>query len=151
MTWTTRLALSSDLPAVLEMCEAGVAENAPHIPFSRAAAEATFYRYLYAADPTIFVAERDGRVSGVAACSLHKYLFAPDIFVVLDTIYVRPDSRGTRAAACLVEQFLEWGQSLGAREWHAGTSTDRDAEASMRFFARFGAQPAGGSVKWIRR
>lgn len=131
------------------MVRDGAREFMPHVPFCEKTTRTRFRESITTAHPTTFVCvkRRSGRLTGFLVCSMHEYLFSPRLHVILDTIYVRPDSRGTRAAASLAEQFVEWAKRLGALEAYMGVGHGQHIERTARFFERLGAQRVGWSMR----
>lgn len=145
-----RLALKEDKEAVLDLARMQVEETLPHLDFVYEIAEETFDNAINYADPTIFVAEHKGEVVGYLLGLLEGYAFTSGNFIVQEVLYVRPDMRGTRAAACLTKEFLRWGDIVGAREWIFGISNKFQPERTARFFEHFGAERVGIYLKKVR-
>lgn len=147
-----RLALRTDEAAVLGLARMQVEETLPHLDFNEDVARETFEQAVKYADPTIFVVEGPGReVIGYLMAFAHGYAFTSGLFVVQEAIYVRPDKRGTRAAAHLVKQFVQWGEHMQAREIIFGISNGFQPERTARFFeAVAGAKVMGHYLKRVR-
>lgn len=145
-----RLIMPQDKEAGLELARMQVEETLPHLDFDYDIAEETFESAINHADPTIFVAEHKGEVVGYLLAMLEGYAFTSGVFVTQEVIYVRPDMRGTRAAACLTKEFFRWGEIVGAREWILGISNKFQPERTARFFEHFGAERVGYSLKKVR-
>lgn len=143
----SRLALAEDREAVLALGALEATELAA-VPFCPEHAGRMFDRAVSQATPTLFVVERrpDRQAVGFAVCAAYEYLFSPRLHVVLETIFVRPDSRGTRAAASLLSAVTGWARIVGASEIFLA-SAGRDQERHARFFARLGAVPTGTAMK----
>lgn len=138
-----RLAIRSDLPAIHELGRAMVAEFRPRVGYDEAVATATFDRYLECAEPTIFVAEQNREIVGVLIARAPEYLYASGFFVTQEVFYIRPDKRGTRAAAELARLFNEWADRLGPSEVYMGVATGYRAEQTARLMQRYGFKPVG--------
>lgn len=150
-----RLPLESEEDAVIDLVRMDAAETVPHLPFSEDRARATFRRYLETANPTVFVVEDNREIVGFLTAYLTDYTFADGFYVAQDVIYVRPDKRGTRAAAHLVKTLRDWGFGLGATEVFAGIangykSNKLTPERTARFMGHFGFQPVGQLLRMIR-
>jgi L-amino acid N-acyltransferase YncA len=141
--------MPEDEAAVLGLAEMQVMETLPHLDFDLATTRATFLSAVEHASPTLFVVEEARKVIGYAMCLLENYAFAAGRFVVLEAIYVRPDRRGTRAAASLVTRFFEWGKTVGAKESILGIANGFQPERTARFFEHLGAQRVGMYLKRI--
>lgn len=146
----TRLAMEYDRDAVLDMAAAQVAETLPHLDFERDLASETFDQSINFADPTIFVAEQGGELIGYLMGLMEGYAFTSGVFVVQEVLYVRPDKRGTRAAAALLQEFVRWGETLGARECIFGISNGFQPDRTAKFMEHLtGAKQVGVYLKKV--
>jgi GNAT superfamily N-acetyltransferase len=77
--------------------------------------ETTFAR-LNSADEDIFglVAERDGRIVGIAHCIVHRSTWAKGNYVYLNDLFVSPDVRGSGAGRALIEAIYKRADDMGA-------------------------------------
>lgn len=146
-----RLALPADEDACVELARFQVEETLPHLDFDEATTRRTFQRYLDTADPTIFVAVEKGAVIGHLMALMHTYAFTSGLFTVQEVLFVRPDKRGTRAAALLMDEFTRWSDQLGARENIGGNSNKFHSERTAKFLSRFGFEIVGYSMKRVPR
>lgn len=146
----TRLIMPGDEQAFLDMGHAQVRETVPEKEFDRERATRVFRASIEKAHPTIFVAEQQGALIGYLAAALCEYSFATGIYVEQRVLYVRPDKRGSRAAASLVLEFIRWGDEVGAEEWLFGVSNGREIERTARFFEKFGAKRVGYHLRKVR-
>lgn len=144
-----RLPTTDDEDAVVDLVRENVDEFLPHLEFSERRMRETFRRGMGEADPTLFLADDDGDLVGFLLAVILDYAFCDGIFVAQEVIYVRPDKRGSRAAAKLVQAFVQWGDGLGAKEHHFGISNFFQPDRTARFFEHFGARPAGYFLKRI--
>jgi len=147
-----RLAVATDEEAVVGLARMQVEETLPHLDFSEAATRETFTNAIKWADPTIFVCEGPGReVIGYLMALANGYAFTSGLFVVQEALYVRPDKRGTRAAAFLVKHFVQWGERMQAREIIFGISNGFRPDRTARFFElTVNAKPVGFYLKKVR-
>jgi len=146
-----RLAMPEDKDAVLSLAALQVAETLPHLDFSYELAEETYDQGMKHADPTFFVVEDKREVIGYLMGIMESYAFTTGIFVVQEVLFVRPDKRGTRAAALLIKEFDRWGEIVGAREWIYGISNKFQPERTARLFEKLtGAEPVGIYLKKTR-
>lgn len=147
-----RLALASEEDAVINLARMQVEETLPHLDFDEAVTRQTFKNYLTLADPTIFVADDHGEVVGYMMALAQAYAFTSGLFVVQEALYVRPDYRGTRAAARLVSIFVQWGERLKAREIIFGIANGFQPERTAKFFEHVaGAETVGVYLKKVVR
>jgi len=138
-----RLALESDRAAIHELGRMMVDEFRAHVGYDEAVANKTIDSYLLGAEPTIFVAEQSRQVIGLLLARTPPYLYASSFFVTQEVFYIRPDKRGTRAAAELARLFNEWADRLGPSEVYMGVATGYRAEQTACLMKRFGFKPVG--------
>ena len=143
-----RLALEEDFNDIFEMAALYTAEVLPEHKVEFNACRRTMDDYLETASPTIFVCEGKNRaLVGFTLAYVHKFAFKSALFTVQEIIYVKPENRGSRAAALLTQTFVEWSDNLGAEECIAGNSNGFRSERTARFFQRFGFEHVGYSLK----
>lgn len=146
-----RLALESDEDALIDMaraaCEAERTVN-PSIPeFSERRARAVFRGYLDECTCTVFVAERRREPVGMLVATFDEYLFSDGLYTTQQVIYVKPDMRGTRAAAALMGELERWSRTLGAREITGGVESQFQPERTERFLRRLGYETFGAFMR----
>lgn len=144
-----RLAMEWDRADLLGLFRSHAEEFAAHLGFDEDRANAALDQSLSTGSPVCFVAESDGEVIGYVTGRIVDYPYAAGHFVTHELLYVRPDKRGTRAAAKLIREFIQWGEIVGAREVFCGTSTDYKAERVARLFEHFGLRRVGASLKKV--
>ena len=132
-----RLATEADVEIVVAMARDAVETTKPHHVFSEAKLIECFARYLVTANPTFFLVERRGEVIGFLQAEIGGYDFTDGLFTVQKTLYVRPESRGSRAAAVLMSHLVEWSRGLGAKEIFGGVDNGFHVEQTSRFLERF--------------
>ena len=142
-----RLAYESDEDIVTEMCRANVSETRPHLTFNEGRCRATFKNYLTFADPTVFVADEKGEVIGLLVCNFYEHRGADGHTAVQEVLYVRPDKRGTRAAALLMKELVNWAETIGANEIVGGNDNEFNSERTARFLEHFGFKRVGYAMR----
>lgn len=142
-----RLAVESDRAAVLVLGQMMSLEKAPHLTFDVGRAHASFDRHFFDPGLTLFVAETDGEIVGFLMALRTPYAAHTGFFVHQELFYVRPDKRGTRAAASLFRAFNAWADSLNPEEVFAGVATGHRPEVAARWMRRFGFEPVGPSMR----
>lgn len=150
MTMFARLRIEADEDAVVALARMQVEETLPHLDFDEATARRTFRRAIEFSDSTFFVVEQNREVIGFLQAMMYPYSFTTGIFVSQEVIYVRPDKRGTRAAALLLVEFGRWADMLRARESFTGIANGFKVEKTAKFMKRFGYEPVGYSMRRIR-
>lgn len=149
MPMCVRLALEEDIDDLAEMTRAALAEARPWLEYDDHKARETFWSYIDTADPTIFVAEDEDGLAGFVVASINEYRMSGGLFILHEVFFVRPEKRGTRAAARLIEHLLEWGQSLGAVEIIGGNDSNLKSDKVARFLERFGFEPVGYAMRKV--
>lgn len=148
MTWTVRLATPEDYDAVVDMSEMNRQESCPDQVWSDDRMwETYFVEYLRDSQCIIFVVEKDGDVCGFLLTGLYHYRAFHGLFSVQEVLFVRPDKRGTRAAALLMKKLIEWSREAGAREVIGGNDNEVHSEQTARFLSRFGFRHHGYAMK----
>lgn len=144
-----RLALESDIDAIVEMARMNIEETCPEIGFDEAVCRETCYGYLEHASPTMFVAERDRRVVGLLVAEMHAYRASAGLFTTQEVLFVRPEHRGTRAAVALMKHLITWSKMLGAKEIIGGNDNDFQSERTARFLEHFGFERVGFAMRRV--
>lgn len=93
----------------------------------------------------VSIAEQDGEPCGFIAGAVSRFVFSTDFYIVHDIFYVRPESRGSRAAFLLVNAFCDWGRGIGARHAMIGVHTGLRPEVTGRFYEKLGFRFIGGN------
>lgn len=140
---SARLARPSDYPAFEALARAAHEESLPYVPYSEAKVRESFGSYLKSAHPTITVVEADGELVGFMSQSINEYPSGVGLYTTQDVIFVRPDRRGTRAAAHLLRWFVDWSDELGALESTGGIDNSLHTERTAKFLGRFGFENVG--------
>ena len=147
-----RLALQTDEDAVVALARMQVEETLPHLDFDEGITRNTFRDSIQYAHPTIFVAEENREVVGYLMALMHGYAMAAGVYVAQEVLYVRPDKRGTRAAVKLIDIFVQWGETVGAKEISFGISNKFQPERTARLFQlRTGAEQVGIYLKRVTK
>jgi GNAT superfamily N-acetyltransferase len=139
----TRLIAETDFDGLVALARRGVADHLPQHKFNEQKLRGVLAASLATADPTVFVVETSVGLVGFAAVSLADYPYTTGFFATVDVVYVRPDKRGTRAAALLVRSVVDWADHMGAKETFAGPATGFQVEQTSRLLQRFGFNPVG--------
>lgn len=138
-----RLATESDR-GVLHLLAREMTETyRPNLVYDEEIANRTFDSYLRMANPTFFVAEENREVVGFLLAMTSRFLFSSGEIASQEVFYVRPDKRGTRAAASLADIFNQWADRLAVSEVHMGVATGHRAEVAARFMRAYGFSPVG--------
>lgn len=138
-----RLALESDLERFVELSRLAVEESAPHVGFDADVVRQTFHRYLYTANPTIFLIDDNREVPAFLLATMSQYRFFPSLFTTQEVLFVHPAKRGTQAAALLVGELVRWSERLGAVEITGGNDNGLFSEKTARLLEHFGFERVG--------
>lgn len=98
----------------------------------------TFSRMVDRGQPDQFglVAERDGRLVGIAHCILHRHGWRPEGVCYLQDLYVAPERRGLGTGRLLIEAVYAAADALGRSEVYWLTEIDNDV--ARRLYDRIG-------------
>lgn len=141
-----RLIMPEDAFDVLNIAREHAEEARPDMRFSPKRAQQMIERSLHTGDPTIFVAERDGKLLGYLGARIYDYFFTGGFFVAQEVFYVRSQHRGSRAATVLIQEYLAWGKRMDAREYHFDISHPKTAERAVQLIGKFGGVPNGTNI-----
>lgn len=143
-----RLAAPADLDAFLELAATAHAESLPHVPYSEAKVRETFGRYLAGAHPTITVACVKDEIVGFMSQTISEYPSGIGLYTTAEVVFVRPDKRGSRAAALLLRWFTDWSDNVvGAVESTGGNDNSLRSEQTTKLLSRFGFEQVGIFVR----
>lgn len=142
-----RLARKEDEAELLAMIRENMAATRPELRFNEGRARQTFHDYITLASPTIFVCEAGERPIGLMVCDFAEHRAADGHFAVQEVLYVRPDKRGTRAAALLMHELIAWARTIGANEIIGGNDNESHSDRTARFLERFGFKRVGHSMR----
>lgn len=151
MTCQVRLIMPQDINEVFSLARLAIEEAFPHLEFDADRAVDLFTRSVVHGDPLGLVAEIDGEIVGMFAARIHAYAFASGLFVQDEIFYVRPDKRGSRAAAKMLREYIRWGEEdVGAKEIFLGTNSQIRSERTSALYEYFGARRIGFLHRIVR-
>lgn len=110
-----RLAHEGEATAVISMALAAAREHRVD-KISLIKLHKAYRSYLEDANPTIFVAVKGGKLAGCLAARICEYDHCDGLFTTQRLLYVLPAYRGTRVAASLMSNWVDWSRQLGAAE-----------------------------------
>ncbi len=138
-----RLALEEDTETIVELARMNCDLSTPHLTFSADKVRETVRSYIDHASPTMFVVEDQREVIALLVATINEYRHATGLYTTQEVIFVRPDKRGSRAAAILTKELIRWSKSLGAIEITGGNDNKFNSERTARFLAHFGFEQVG--------
>lgn len=142
-----RLALESDADAIVSMARTNMEQTRPTLTFNEDRCRKTIRNYLDLASPTIFVAESKGEVIGMLVCDFYEHRAADGHAAVQEVLFVRPDKRGTRAAALMMKELVAWAEIVGANEIVGGNDNEFNSDRTARFLGHFGFKRVGHAMR----
>lgn len=171
---TVRLAVESDIPAILEMGRAMVDESPRWRPMPyaaekvetmcrlsieqggafvaevsdmapRCAAEVFTWEREHPGEPLIPLGE--SRLVGVVLGLLAQHWFSTTWYAGTLAVYVVPAYRGRGTFQALVAHFEEWGAQSGALEWCVGVHTGLDDARMAAAYRHLGYFDAGINLR----
>ena len=144
-----RPAIAADEDAVVEIIREAIPEVFPRAEFSEARARETFSWVIHKPPCVGFVVEDFSGIIGFSICSFETLPFSDGSFSEQRAIFVRPDKRGTRAAAELVQAFERWTVHLRPVVADINLASDRRPEETARFMRRFGFKSVGHLLRKV--
>lgn len=141
-----RLAMPYEVEAIVEMARDNM-KTRPDLDFDEARVRLTCYRYLAEANPTIYVVDENKLPIAFLLVTVARNRFAAGHYMTQDVLYVRPDKRGTRAAALLMEHMLREAERLQVTEIVGGNDNSFNSERTARFLEHFGFERVGFSMR----
>ena len=139
-----RLYEDRDIPQIVLLCHRMRAESmVPYPPMD----EAVYRKKLKALGGAylLVVAETGGEVVGFMGGIVAGWLFTDRHFVAHEIFYVRPESRGTKAALMLITALETWAVEQGAERVTIGVHTGVNIAATHRFYHKLGYAFMGGN------
>lgn len=108
------------------------------ISYSRAKVADMLARLVAQPWGLLLVAEQDGEIIGAIAAMALPHWASDDILVEELSFFMKPEHRGSLAAARLICSFKKWAELKGGVWAHAGTSTGVEAERTAKLYERLG-------------
>lgn len=122
-------------------------EKKPHLKYDAEKVGKGLSRFLAGDNSLWLVCEGEQEIVGFLIAFKMNYLAHAGFFIIQEIFYVRPDNRGTRAAASLFAEFNRWADRQHPEEVFAGTSTGLNSKAVARWMRLFGFELVGPSMR----
>ncbi|TAN76894.1 MAG: GNAT family N-acetyltransferase [Magnetospirillum sp.] len=136
----------ADLRAMLDLGRLLHAESRYRtLPVDEARLLAMGRRALETRNPGLILAERDGRIVGMAVVALGEHFFSPALCATVQMIYVAPEARGGASAVKLIRGLRTWAKQAGAHDLHINVTTGIKADKTDRMLRRMGFRQTGGN------
>lgn len=142
-----RLATKGDEEQIVAMAPAAVAESFPHLNYCEERWRNTFQVYLETSEIVFFVAEENREVVGFNVIAWGESAFSDSLFAEQRVIYVKPEKRGTRAAAELVMAYSQWAERLGITDVDIHLANGRRTKQIVRYMRQFGFESVGAALR----
>jgi len=113
-----------------------------HLPFNAAKVAAQFVNWMGDPDVRVFCYDQKGQKVGLLVASVGTHWFSDGLGAWDHLYYVKPDARGSFAAARLFQAFTAWAKAQGAVDLWPGVSTG--SAAAVTFYRRLGLEEVGG-------
>jgi GNAT superfamily N-acetyltransferase len=146
MNLDVRLARETDRDALRAMGEAMQAELRPDLPYDDERWNGNIDRCLVQQWPTILVVTGDEELIGFLMANCADWEGAAGFFIYQRLLYVRPDKRGTRAAAVLLSRFVRWAETFNPIEIDCAIGEGQRSALGARFLKSLGFEPAGQQI-----
>ena len=140
-----RPAVKADLPKIVELGKAmhEEAERLRVMKFVPAKVYVTISGLIDSPDGLVLLVEEDFELVGGIAAMVKPHWFSTDLMAYDLALFVRPDRRGSVAAARLLKAYKDWAKEKGAVITQFGISTGVHLEATSALVERLGFQPSG--------
>lgn len=96
-------------------------------------------------NPGLLMAERGGRLVGVAVVAAGEQFFSDTKLATVQFFYVHPDARGGLAAVKLLRALRHWSADAGAADLLLHVTTGIRMDKTDRFLRRMGFRQTGGN------
>ena len=93
------------------------------------------------------LAVKDGEAIGMMGAMLQKNVFFDELMAGDYLIYVTPEYRGTEAAQLLVDYYIQWAKTYGARCIGIDIESGINDERAINFYNKMGFRVTGYHMK----
>lgn len=94
----------------------------------------------------IVIAEEDGKAVAVCTASFATALRTAGRYVILQEMYVEPESRGSGVGRAVIDFALEHATACGCRVVELGAP--RSGQRQIEFYQRAGFENIGARLRW---
>lgn len=135
-----RLAREADIPAIVSMGRDMFAESS-FAPLTYAPDRVAEFLRRGLTTGLLMVTEDGGDITGFMQGDVIVPWYTTDAMGVEHFLYVRPQSRGTRASLMLLKAWIRWCQDSGAKQLRPGTAAG--SPEADRLYQALGFEPVG--------
>ena len=143
LTYSIESLSPDDIPAFVDMVERHASEGFPHLPHNRYIIINSLKSILGNARFFLKVAKLGMELKGYYLGQASPYMFTEGFLLVLQYIYVLPESRGSSLFSRLIKDFEEEGREHGARELLCGIESGINVDKVGRIFEKKGYKFVG--------
>jgi GNAT superfamily N-acetyltransferase len=93
------------------------------------------------------LAVKDGEAIGMMGAMLQKNVFFDEVMAGDYLIYVKPEHRGTEAAQLMVDYYIHWAKTYGARCIGIDIESGINDERAINFYNKMGFRVTGYHMK----
>jgi len=93
------------------------------------------------------LAVKDGEAIGMMGAMLQKNVFFDELMAGDYLIYVKPEYRGTEAAQLLVDYYIQWAKTYGAKSIGIDIESGINDERAINFYNKMGFRVTGYHMK----
>lgn len=145
-----RHATYDDIPELIELGRAHVAETVPHLDFYPVTVMEYATIFLNNPDCCLLVYNQDDKPVGYLYGYLAGFLFNKTQKMSAQELwYVRPEYRGRMGGVLLIKEYEKWAREKGAAEIHSGVVTEHVSERVSKLFGHLGFRQTGQYFKKV--
>lgn len=96
------------------------------------------------------VVEEDGELTGGIAAMIKPHWFSTDLIAMDLALFMRPDKRGSLAAARLIKEYTEWAASKDAKITQFCISTGVHLASTGALLERMDFKPSGFLYDFVK-
>ena len=93
------------------------------------------------------LAVKDGESIGMMGAMLQKNVFFDELMAGDYLIYVKPEYRGSEAAQLMVDEYIRWAKSYGAKCIGIDIESGINDERALNFYNKMGFKTTGYHMK----
>ena len=132
---------------IVAMAKANVDETL-HEPFDPEYVRQAVRDYLQHCTSTFFVVDTGaGHVIAFLQAMMFGYDYRAGLYTVQKVLYVKPEKRGSRAAAILMKHLIAWSKEIGADRIEGGNDNGFKSERTAAFLQHFGFGKVGFAMR----
>ena len=135
-----------DLPAIIEMAKAFHQESDAR-KYTLTEERIKELTALIISTGLAILAVKDGEAVGMMGAMLQKNVFFDELMAGDYLIYVKPAYRGSEAAQLMVDEYIRWAKSYGAKCIGIDIESGINDERALNFYNKMGFITTGYHMK----